>query len=61
MENIFPRGISPFSPELAGIKMLLLPQGMGDTHKFLIQSKGIHVDKLQLTGFRVQNKIERLL
>ena len=61
MENIFPKGLSPFSPELAGIKMLLLPQGMGDTHKFLIQSKGIDMDKLALTGFKVQNKIERLL
>ena len=31
----------PFSPELAAVKMLLLPQGMGESHKVMVQGKGV--------------------
>ncbi len=60
LSGLFPRGLDPFSPALAGIKMLLLPQGMGDTHKFLIQAKGLGKGVI-LSGFKLQNRIKRLL
>ncbi len=50
---------NPFSPELAAIKMLLLPQGMGDSHKVMIQSKGIDKN-IELKGFRLRNISDRL-
>ncbi|NIA11657.1 MAG: SAM-dependent methyltransferase [Nitrospiraceae bacterium] len=49
----------PFSPELAAIKMLLVPQGMGETHKVLIQGKGLP-HNLKLNGFKIKNIMERL-
>ncbi len=49
----------PFSPELAAVKMLLLPQGMGESHKVLVQSKGVHSD-LVLKGFSLKNIMKRL-
>ena len=49
----------PFSPELAAIKMLLIPQGMGETHKVLVQGKGIP-SGLKLKGFKIKNIMERL-
>lgn len=60
LKKLFPEGLGPFSPELAGIKMLLLPQGMGDTHKFIVQAKEMG-ERIDLSGFRMQNRIERLL
>ncbi len=49
----------PFSPKLAAIKMLLLPQGMGETHKVLVQGKGVPCD-LELNGFKIKNIMKRL-
>jgi len=50
---------NPFSPELAAIKMLFLPQGMGDSHKVMVQSKGID-NNIELKGFRLRNISDRL-
>jgi len=49
----------PFSPELAGVKMLLLPQGMGESHKVLVQAKGVS-SGLALKGFSLKNIMKRL-
>ena len=49
----------PFSPELAAVKMLLLPQGMGESHKVLVQGKGVPSD-LVLKGFSLKNIMKRL-
>ncbi len=49
----------PFSPRNMALKMLLLPQGMGDSHKVLIQAKGVDEDK-ELIGFRLRNLVSRL-
>jgi SAM-dependent MidA family methyltransferase len=49
----------PFSPELAGVKMLLLPQGMGESHKVLVQGKGVP-SSLVLKGFSLKNIMKRL-
>ncbi|MCK4823757.1 SAM-dependent methyltransferase, partial [bacterium] len=49
----------PFSPELAAVKMLLLPQGMGESHKVLVQGKGVPSD-LALKGFSLKNIMKRL-
>ncbi|MDL1958911.1 MAG: SAM-dependent methyltransferase [Deltaproteobacteria bacterium] len=49
----------PFSPELAAVKMLLLPQGMGESHKVLVQGKDVPSD-LVLKGFSLKNAMKRL-
>ena len=49
----------PFSPELAAVKMLLLPQGMGESHKVLVQGKGVS-SGLTLKGFSLKNVMKRL-
>lgn len=49
----------PFSPELAGVKMLLLPQGMGESHKVMVQAKGVSLS-LVLKGFSLKNIMKRL-
>lgn len=49
----------PFSPMLAGVKMLILPQGMGETHKVLVQAKGMDA-KTELKGFRMRNIRKKL-
>ena len=49
----------PFSPELAAVKMLLLPQGMGESHKVLVQGRGVPSD-LVLKGFSLKNIMKRL-
>jgi len=49
----------PFSPELAAVKMLLLPQGMGESHKVLVQGNGVPSD-LALKGFSLKNIMKRL-
>jgi SAM-dependent MidA family methyltransferase len=49
----------PFSPELAAVKMLLLPQGMGESHKVLVQGKGVPLG-LTLKGFSLKNIMKRL-
>ena len=60
IKRLFPKGIDPFSPGLAGLKMLLLPQGMGDTHKVLVQCKGLGRN-LKLKGFNLLNKLSRIV
>jgi SAM-dependent MidA family methyltransferase len=49
----------PFSPELAAVKMLILPQGMGESHKVLVQEKGVP-SSLTLKGFSLKNIMKRL-
>jgi len=57
--NILDNGkVDPFSPRNSALKSLLLPQGMGDSHKVLVQSKGI--DKVDLNGFKFTNKKSKL-
>ena len=51
--------IDPFSPELAAVKMLLLPQGMGESHKVMIQGKDVSFN-LALKGFLLKNIKKRL-
>lgn len=51
--------VDPFSPKLAEIKALIFPQGMGFSHKVMIQSKGLE-DNLLLKGFKIKNMTNRL-
>ena len=44
--------------ELARIKKLILPQGMGESHQVLVQVKGDN--DLKLKGFTMKNKVEYL-
>ncbi len=44
--------------EIAKIKGLILPQGMGESHKVMVQYKG--KDNLRLSGFALRNQIGRL-
>jgi SAM-dependent MidA family methyltransferase len=44
--------------EIARIKKLILPQGMGESHKVMIQYKGAEPPKLQ--GFSIRNQIKNL-
>ena len=44
--------------EIARIKKLILPQGMGESHKVLVQHKG--VDSPKLRGFSIRNQIRTL-
>jgi SAM-dependent MidA family methyltransferase len=45
--------------ELARIKKLILPEGMGDSHKVIIQYKGDTPKKLK--GFSISNRIKSLI
>ena len=47
-----------FQFEIARIKKLILPQGMGESHKVMIQHKG--VETMQLRGFSLRNQIKSL-
>jgi SAM-dependent MidA family methyltransferase len=51
--------IDPFSPLLSGVKMLILPQGMGESHKVMIQGKGVDCST-KLKGFTLKNVKEKL-
>lgn len=51
--------IEPFSPLLASVKMLIMPQGMGQTHKVLILGKNVPTD-LRLKGFSLKDISHRL-
>ena len=51
--------IDPFSPVLAGIKTLIFPQGMGETHKVFMLSKGVEEMSL-LKGFSIRNYVNLL-
>ena len=44
--------------EIAKIKKLILPQGMGESHKVIVQYKGLEAPKL--TGFSIRNQIKTL-
>lgn len=57
VKKLYPE-ITPFSPELAGIKSLIFPHGMGDSHKVMIQGKNITVNNLK--GFKFKNNKNRL-
>jgi SAM-dependent MidA family methyltransferase len=47
-----------YETELARIKRLVLPEGMGDTHKVMVQHKGTNTPKLK--GFSIRNRIASL-
>ncbi len=47
-----------YETELARIKRLILPEGMGDTHKVMVQHKGTNTPKLK--GFSIRNRITSL-
>ncbi len=59
LEKAFGR-LEPFSPALAGVKSLIFPQGMGETHKVLVVSKNIE-PRPELKGFRMKNDLARLI
>ncbi len=46
--------IDPFSPVLAGIKALIFPQAMGETHKAIVFSKGVENSGI-LKGFGIRD------
>ncbi len=51
--------LEPFSEKRAALKMLFLPQGMGESHKVLIQSKNIPAG-VTLKGLSMRNIVKRL-
>ena len=52
-------GDSPdYSSEILNIKNLILPQGMGETHKVMVQYKGEGTPKLR--GFSIRNQVGML-
>jgi len=58
VEKAFGR-LDPFSPVLAGVKSLIFPQGMGESHKVFVASKEMD-GNFELKGFAMKNDIERL-
>ena len=51
-------GTKDYVFEIARIKKLILPQGMGESHKVLIQYKGVEPPRLR--GFSIRNQIRVL-
>lgn len=51
--------ITPFSSEMAGVKMLIFPQGMGLSHKVMLQAKDVNING-KIKGFSLQNKMNKL-
>jgi SAM-dependent MidA family methyltransferase len=51
-------GDSPDVFDIAKIKGLILPQGMGESHKVMVMYKGR--DNMVLRGFRLRNQIKYL-
>lgn len=51
-------GTKDYVFEIARIKKLILPQGMGESHKVLIQYKGVEAPGLR--GFSIRNQIRAL-
>ncbi len=51
--------LEPFSPVLAGIKALIFPQAMGESHKVMILSKGVE-NEIPLKGFSIRDYSEDL-
>ncbi len=58
-EAVASMGLEPYSPANVGLKMLLLPGGMGESHKVMVQAKGVE-GRPALAGFRLLNKLEEL-
>ena len=58
MKKVFGE-VEPFSPVLAGIKALVFPQAMGETHKVLMLSKGLET-RNPLKGFSIRDYKELL-
>ncbi len=58
VEKAFGR-LEPFSPVMAGVKSLIFPQGMGESHKVFVASKEMD-GNFDLKGFKMKNDIERL-
>jgi SAM-dependent MidA family methyltransferase len=44
--------------EIARVKKLILPQGLGESHKVIVQYKGVESPRLQ--GFSIRNQIKTL-
>ncbi len=62
-ENTFKRlykKVDPFSPEMAAVKMLIMPQGMGDSHNVMIQEKNVLPKTIDLSGFKLVNRVSNL-
>lgn len=51
-------GDPPEAAALSQVKQLILPQGLGETHKVVVQSKGV-VDH-ELRGFTLRNELRKL-
>jgi SAM-dependent MidA family methyltransferase len=51
-------GTKDYVFEIARIKKLILPQGMGESHKVMIQHKGVEAPGLR--GFSIRNQIRAL-
>ena len=51
-------GAGEYVFEIARIKKLILPQGMGESHKVMVQYKGVEPPVLQ--GFSIRNQIKTL-
>ncbi len=60
IEEIISEVIKPedYPFEIAKLKSLILPEGMGESHKVMIQYKGKGVP--QLKGFRLRNELSKL-
>lgn len=52
-------GPEDFVFEIARIKKLILPQGMGESHKVMVQYKGVEPSP-RLRGFSIRNQIKTL-
>ncbi len=52
--------VDPFSPEMAAVKMLILPQGMGESHQVFVQSKNINSSDIKLSGFNFVNRVNSI-
>ena len=51
--------LEPFSPVMAGVKSLIFPQGMGESHKVFVVSRDVE-PKPKLKGFKMKNDLARL-
>ncbi len=49
-------GMEPYSPANAGLKMLLLPGGMGESHKVMVQAKAMTLGRQPISGFKLLDK-----
>ncbi len=58
MQRVFGQ-VDPFSPVLAGIKALIFPHAMGESHKVMVLSKGME-DVDTVKGFRIRDYKDQL-